>query len=156
MPEIKDLQLAPVSEFLDKGEMRQLTGRAQVNKQQEWLQSQGVAHRRDGARLIVSRHHVRAWLEGKEARPKREPNWAALNAPSVWPREINEREKAQRSTEARRAVLWAYYAELINKIDNSKLACPEFHRITTEGRASRHFAKCDACLAIRAHYFPKP
>ena len=79
MPEIKDLQLAPVSEFLDKGEMRQLTGRAQVNKQQEWLEAQGIAHRRDGARLIVSRHHVRLWLERKHVPQRRGFNWAALN-----------------------------------------------------------------------------
>lgn len=55
--------------------MQQLTGRAQVNKQQEWLEAQGIAHRRDGARLIVSRHHVRRWLEGEEQPVRGEICW---------------------------------------------------------------------------------
>jgi hypothetical protein len=53
-------------EFLNKAELRQLTGRAQAATQERWLAAQEIPHRRDGSRLIVSREHVRLWLEGKE------------------------------------------------------------------------------------------
>lgn len=80
-------------ELLDKIELRLLTGATRADAQAAWLAAQGLPHRRDGARVIVSRHHVRLWLEGKQA-PRSSginwnapgmagegPNWAALNAP---------------------------------------------------------------------------
>lgn len=65
-------------EFLDKAELRALTGKAQVGTQERWLQAQGIPNRRDGARLIVSRFHVRSWLEGREVPRGSGINWAAL------------------------------------------------------------------------------
>jgi hypothetical protein len=67
------------SEFLGKPELRKLTGAARVNTQERWLSEQGVPYRRDGARLIVSRHHVRLWLERAHVPQGRGINWEALN-----------------------------------------------------------------------------
>lgn len=156
MPEIKNLQLAPASEFLDKAEMRQLTGRAQVNVQARWLEENNVPHRRDGPRLIVSRYHVREWLLGGTASPPVwEPDWGAIRGTPAARSESNQRPASQLALGPQRAALWAYSADLVDKIDSAKLACPEFHRIATEGRASMHFVKCDACQRMRAVYFPK-
>ncbi len=55
----------PTAEFLSKDELRDLTGKARSGDQARWLVAQGVAHRVDGRRVIVSRFHVRKWLEGK-------------------------------------------------------------------------------------------
>jgi hypothetical protein len=52
-------------EFLDKPELHQLTGHARAVAQAEWLESHGIPHLLEGKRLVVSRVHVRARLEGK-------------------------------------------------------------------------------------------
>lgn len=52
-------------EFLTTPELHQLTGYAHADKQTAWLKFRGIPHRTDGRRVIVSRVHVRDWLEGK-------------------------------------------------------------------------------------------
>lgn len=53
------------SEFLSTTELHQLTSYARSDKQAEWLKSNGIPFRVDGKRVIVSRDHVRGWLEGR-------------------------------------------------------------------------------------------
>jgi hypothetical protein len=65
---------SPIGEFRDKRELRQLTGRAQVNAQTDWLRANGLPHRRDGSRLVVSRYHVRQWIQGEESVRSVEPD----------------------------------------------------------------------------------
>jgi len=67
-------------EFLKPAALHDLTGFARAAEQQEWLKAHGIPHQRDGRRVIVSRFHARAWLEGKEVVTSNGPNWAALNA----------------------------------------------------------------------------
>jgi hypothetical protein len=66
------------SEFLNKEELRELTGAARAAAQARWLAEKGVAHRRDGSRVIVSRFHVRQWLEGKHVASGGGVNWASV------------------------------------------------------------------------------
>lgn len=54
-----------MSEFLDTTELHQLTGFARAASQASWLKEKGVPYRLDGRRVIVSRTHTLAWLEGK-------------------------------------------------------------------------------------------
>jgi hypothetical protein len=68
----------PESEFLSKDELRQLTGAARAGGQAQWLADKGLAHRRDGTRVIVSRYHVRQWLEGRSSPASGGINWESL------------------------------------------------------------------------------
>jgi hypothetical protein len=54
-----------MSEFLFPNELHQLTGYARASGQAEWLKAKGIPHRDEGGRIIVSREHVRSWIEGK-------------------------------------------------------------------------------------------
>jgi hypothetical protein len=54
-----------MSEFLSAQELHDLTGYARPTTQASWLKDHAVAHRLDGRRIIVSRVHVLAWLEGR-------------------------------------------------------------------------------------------
>ncbi len=54
-----------MTEFLNSTELHDLTGYARATSQAAWLKERGVAHRLDGRRVIVSRVHVQAWLEGR-------------------------------------------------------------------------------------------
>lgn len=54
-----------MTEYLNAPEMHQLTGYARAVQQGEWLKSRSIPHRMDGRRVIVSRVHVQAWLEGR-------------------------------------------------------------------------------------------
>ena len=54
-----------MTEYLPPPELHQLTGYARSNSQAAWLVQQGIPHRIDGRRVIVSREHVRNWLEGR-------------------------------------------------------------------------------------------
>ena len=54
-----------VTEYLPPQEIHALTGYARLGAQAAWLAERGVPHRLDGRRLIVSRVHVLAWLEGR-------------------------------------------------------------------------------------------
>lgn len=53
------------SEFLSRDEIRELTARAHPRAQAAWLKAEGIPHQLRGRRLIVSRAHSRAWLEGQ-------------------------------------------------------------------------------------------
>jgi len=67
-----------VTEFLTADELRTLTGYKAAPKQAAWLREQGIAHRQVGGRIIVSRVHTQAWLEGRPVRASSGPNWSAL------------------------------------------------------------------------------
>lgn len=67
-----------LSEFLSREELRDLTGLVQAAKQATWLRDQCIAHRLVGARVIVSREHVRSWLSGRNIPKSNGLNWAAL------------------------------------------------------------------------------
>lgn len=54
-----------MSEYLPPPELHHLTGYARSGQQAEWLTMQGIPHKVDGRRIIVSRIHVQAWLEGR-------------------------------------------------------------------------------------------
>jgi len=54
-----------MTEYLTHLELHQLTGYARAGQQSTWLQSKGIPCRLDGRRVIVSREHVRGWLEGR-------------------------------------------------------------------------------------------
>lgn len=55
----------PESEFLTTADLHQLTGYARSKQQAAWLHAEGIPHQVRGSRVIVSRAHSRAWLEGK-------------------------------------------------------------------------------------------
>lgn len=67
-----------MSEFLAPEEIKSLTDCAQSRKQDAWLTEQGIPHKTDRRRVIVSREHVRAWLEGRPLRSSNGPNWSAV------------------------------------------------------------------------------
>lgn len=51
-------------EYLAPLELRVLTGRTFVAGQTTWLLQWGIPHKVDGRRVIVSREHIRDWLQG--------------------------------------------------------------------------------------------
>jgi hypothetical protein len=65
-------------EYLSSTELHQLTGFARSSSQANWLLKMRIPHQADGRRVIVSRAHVQAWLEGKQAVNGSGPNWAAV------------------------------------------------------------------------------
>jgi len=69
-----------MSEFLEPDEIRQLTAYTPAAKQDAWLTEHGIPHRLDRRRVIVSREHVRAWLEGRPLHATTTPNWSVINA----------------------------------------------------------------------------
>ena len=54
-----------MTEYLNGPELHQLTGYARKQQQSDWLKERGMPHKLDNGRVIVSRIHVQAWLEGK-------------------------------------------------------------------------------------------
>ena len=54
-----------MSEYLNSPELHTLTGYARCTDQGKWLATKGIPHRLDGKRVIVSREHIRGWLEGR-------------------------------------------------------------------------------------------
>ncbi len=68
------------TEFLTASETHALTGFARAAEQEAWLKERGIPHRRDGKRVIVSRFHSRAWLEGRAVVASNAPNLGALRA----------------------------------------------------------------------------
>ena len=66
------------SEFLSPAELRDLTQRAHRDAQARVLEADGIPYRQRGTTLIVSRHHARAWLEGKPIAASREPDMEAI------------------------------------------------------------------------------
>ena len=67
-----------MAEYLPPPELHALTGFARVSAQVEWLATHGIPHRQDGRRVIVSREHVRAWLEGRTVARSNGLNLAAI------------------------------------------------------------------------------
>ena len=67
-----------MTEYLNGPELHQLTGYARSGQQAGWLKARGIPHRQDGSRVIVSRVHVQAWLEGKHTISSSGPNWAKV------------------------------------------------------------------------------
>lgn len=65
-------------ELYSAEELHRLTASARATPQAEWLKEHGIPHQLDGKRVIVSRIHVRAWLEGRTVLSSIGPNWAAL------------------------------------------------------------------------------
>lgn len=70
--------MADMSEYLSPGELHSLTGYARSGQQSDWLAAQGIPKRLDGKRVIVSREHVRAWLEGRTVASSNGLNLAAI------------------------------------------------------------------------------
>lgn len=68
-----------MSEFLEPTELHRLTGLKPFAMQDHWLTVRGIPHQVDRKRVIVSREHVRAWLEGRPLRMSSGPNWAAVS-----------------------------------------------------------------------------
>ena len=54
-----------MSEYLNPPELHTLTGYARCTDQARWLATKAIPHRLDGKRVIVSREHVRGWIEGR-------------------------------------------------------------------------------------------
>jgi len=67
-----------MGEYLNSPELHQLTGYARPTQQAAWLKFRGIPHKQDGARIIVSRVHVQAWLEGKPSLARHGMNTAAI------------------------------------------------------------------------------
>lgn len=53
------------SEFLSPSEVRELTDYAHAKQQAEWLTERGIPHKLEARRVVLSRVHVRGWLEGR-------------------------------------------------------------------------------------------
>lgn len=68
----------PESEFLSSDELRELTDASRAGKQAAWLEENHVPYRHVGTRVLVSRMHIRAWLEGRAIVTSKGPNWAAM------------------------------------------------------------------------------
>lgn len=67
-----------MTEYLSPAELHTLTGFARSAQQAGWLKKHMLPHQADGKRIIVSREHIRAWLEGKDVKSSTGPNWAAV------------------------------------------------------------------------------
>lgn len=53
------------SEYLSPGELHTLTGFARSTAQSDWLKNKSIPFLLDGRRVIVSRVHVMARIEGR-------------------------------------------------------------------------------------------
>ena len=67
-----------MNEYLSATELHSLTDYAQASKQAHWLKDHGIPHMLDGRRVIVSRVHVQARIEGRSTPTNTGPNWAAV------------------------------------------------------------------------------
>lgn len=70
--------LLDAPELMSPAEVREATGKARASQQAEWLAERGVPHRVDGRRVILSRAHFRAWLEGRIIPKTSGINWGAV------------------------------------------------------------------------------
>ena len=71
----------PAIGLLSKPELKRVSGFGTRERQTAWLRQEGIPFKLNGKEeLVVSWHHVNAWLEGREQRQKKPFNWAALNA----------------------------------------------------------------------------
>ena len=67
-----------MSELLTQKEIAHLTNCAWSRHQSAWLTEQGIPHRVDGKRILVSHKHVDAWLEGRNMVRSQGLNLAAI------------------------------------------------------------------------------
>ena len=67
-----------MSELLTLQERHELTGYARPGQQASWLREQGIPHRVDGKRVLVSRVHVQSWLSGRTMASSAGLNMAAI------------------------------------------------------------------------------
>ena len=67
-----------MSELLTPQERHELTGYARANQQAAWMREQGIPHRVDGKRVLVSRVHVQSWLTGRNMASSTGLNMAAI------------------------------------------------------------------------------
>lgn len=67
-----------MTEYLTHQELHQVTGYARAGQQAEWLKSKAIPYKLEDKRLIVSREHVRSWLEGKPVLARGGLNIAAI------------------------------------------------------------------------------
>jgi hypothetical protein len=65
-------------ELLTNEEIRTLAGCNVRDAQARKLEELGVPYKRDGARMLVSRAHVRQWLLGQELRQSSGVNMGAI------------------------------------------------------------------------------
>lgn len=68
-----------VDELMSDAEVVHLTDASRAPKQSAWLAEHKIPHQVDGRRVLVSRFHVRAWLEGRLLAASTGPNWDAMN-----------------------------------------------------------------------------
>lgn len=66
-------------EYLTAQEVHQLTGFARAAQQSEWLKLNGIPHKAFERRVVVSRVHVRAWLEGRTVVSSNGPDFSRIN-----------------------------------------------------------------------------
>ena len=59
------MNTTPTSEYLTRTELHSLTDYARCAEQAAWLLEKNIPHLIDGKRVIVSRVHVMARLEGR-------------------------------------------------------------------------------------------
>ena len=71
--------MTAMNEYLAPAELNTLTDASHAVKQAAWLKDHGIPHLVDGRRIIVSRLHVQARLEGKSTPVSSGPNWAAIS-----------------------------------------------------------------------------
>lgn len=67
-----------MGEYLTPQELHHVTGYVRPGQQSDWLKSKAIPFKMDGSRVIVSREHVRAWLEGKPVLARGGLNIAAI------------------------------------------------------------------------------
>lgn len=67
-----------MSEFISADDLYRLTGFARPGKQAQWLKDNGIPHRVDGSRVIVSTVHVTNWLEGRTVVASGDFNWGSV------------------------------------------------------------------------------
>lgn len=66
------------NEYLSNQELSRLTGASENSSKSRWLKGRCIPYQEDGKRLIVSREHVRSWLEGKVTLTRAGMNLSAI------------------------------------------------------------------------------
>jgi len=67
-----------VSELMAGWEISELTDLKHADKQSAWLTERGIPHKLERRRVILSRAHVRGWLEGRHVVLSSGINFAAI------------------------------------------------------------------------------
>ncbi|RGE46154.1 DUF4224 domain-containing protein [Comamonas testosteroni] len=66
------------NEYLSNQELSRLTGASENSSKSRWLNGRSIPFKVDGKRIIVSREHVRNWLEGKVTLTRTGMNMSAI------------------------------------------------------------------------------